>query len=212
MDSIIKSDLLATVLNLARIPLVSEKNRLNKAYIMSRFSPSLDDISNGVSTNATITDNKHQSASGSPSTVDSGYDSRSLNSEYANAKLNRHLYSRNSPSRKRGSSMKTIKQKRALHQLRVTYSPNKIVKNQNDRLELLVKKVKDENERLGDFIRIFPRPESRNIYGPICEDAGSDQWDLKLGNLLFGDSNDITQRDFELFHSQMLNAGQVWIL
>lgn len=212
VDAIIKSDLLATVLNLARIPRVSEKNRLNKAYVMSRFSPVLDDISNEVSTNATISDNKQQSASGSPSTVDSGYDSRSLNSDYANARLNRQLYSRISPSRKRGGSLKTIKQKRNLHQLRVNYSPDKIVKSQKDRLELLVKKVREESERMGDFIRIFPRPESRNIYGPICEDAGSEQWDQKLGNLLFGTSAEISQREFEQFHSQMLNAKEVCIL
>lgn len=79
------------------------------------------------------------------------------------------------------------------------------------RLEVLVKKVKDEEERLGDFIRIFPRPESRQIYGQMCEDAGPEQWDSQLSNVLFGNLTQVNQRDYEAFHNQMMDATQVSI-
>lgn len=118
VDAILKSDLLTTTLNLAGIPLVAEKNVLNKAYIMTRFSPTLDELSNGVSTTATIDDNKHQSASASPATVDSGYDTRSLASDTSCTRSDRQLYPRISPPRKR-TSMKAAKQKRAQQQLKV---------------------------------------------------------------------------------------------
>jgi hypothetical protein len=85
----------------------------------------------------------------------------------------------------------------------------RVAEYQNARLNLLADKVREEEKLAGDFIRIFPRPESRAVYNQICEDSGSDHWDLKLGNLLFGDSTEITQRDYEQFHTEMVDAENV---
>lgn len=62
---------------------------------------------------------------------------------------------------------------------------------------------------MGDFIRIFPRPESRAIYGQICEDSGPELWDSNLGSAIFGSATQITQRDYEQFHAQLADAEQV---
>lgn len=115
VDSIIKSDLVASTLNLARIPLVVERNTLNKAYVLSKRSSSVDDISTAVSSTsvAVITDGKVQSASASPSTVDSGYDTLSTSSG------NRNAYRRISPPR-RTTSLKAVKQRRACHHTKVS--------------------------------------------------------------------------------------------
>jgi hypothetical protein len=74
VDSILKTNLLCDTLNLACVPLVAERNLVNRAYILSRQSPSIDEISNGVSSTSVSTNNLATSASASPSTVDSGYD------------------------------------------------------------------------------------------------------------------------------------------
>lgn len=88
----------------------------------------------------------------------------------------------------------------------------RIAEYQNARLNLLVEKVRAEEKLAGDFIRIFPRPESRTVYSQICEDSGPEQYDLKLGNLLFGDSMEITHREYEQFHSEMIDSINVSVL
>jgi hypothetical protein len=85
----------------------------------------------------------------------------------------------------------------------------RVVEFQNSRLNLLAEKVREEEKLAGDFLRIFPRPESRAIYNPICEDSGSEHWDLKLGNLLFDSTMEITQRDYEQYHSEIIDAENV---
>lgn len=112
LDSLIKSELIATTLSLARVPIALEKNAVNKAYILSRYSPSVE-LSNAVSTTSITGASDSASASVSPST-DSGYDTLSSNDQPIPAP-DRKLYNRISPPRKR-NSMKAARQKRASQQ------------------------------------------------------------------------------------------------
>ena len=112
LDSLIKSDLVATTLNLARIPMVVEKNSVNKAYILSRRSTSVE-LSNAVSATSLTAASDINSASVSPST-DSGYDTLSSNDPLISAP-DRRFYGRLSPPRKR-NSIKSARQKRASQQ------------------------------------------------------------------------------------------------
>jgi hypothetical protein len=76
----------------------------------------------------------------------------------------------------------------------------------------LVEKVRDEESRIGNFIRVFPRPESKAIYKNIYEDAGQEQWDERLHQALFGDDPlECSHRDYDVFHEQMIQTDKVTV-
>lgn len=86
-------------------------------------------------------------------------------------------------------------------------SPEKIIEYYHSKLNMLAEKVRGEEELVGNFIRIFPRPESKAIYNSICEDSGAERWDEGLSEMLFGKSSlEATQRDYEKFHEEMMDA------
>ncbi|CAD6186596.1 unnamed protein product [Caenorhabditis auriculariae] len=57
---------------------------------------------------------------------------------------------------------------------------NGVVSQNEQRLQSIVRRVKLEEDRRGDFIRVFPRKETWNLYSGLMEDLGSEDYDQKL--------------------------------
>uniref|UniRef100_A0A0N4ZTE1 Tubulin--tyrosine ligase-like protein 5 n=1 Tax=Parastrongyloides trichosuri TaxID=131310 RepID=A0A0N4ZTE1_PARTI len=74
----------------------------------------------------------------------------------------------------------------------------------------LEKKVKLEENRLGYFKRLFPKPFTYKVYEPLMDYCGIEQWDKKLHQALFGEESIDLYSDSEFircFHQQMVNPN-----
>ncbi|KAI6223666.1 hypothetical protein M3Y99_01441600 [Aphelenchoides fujianensis] len=204
LDSIIKSHLICNLLNLICLPLVAERNVLNKSYILSRRNP-IDELSTAVSSTSVAA----SSASASPSTVDSGTDIRcgaggdATNKAGVNGTATKPgVYSKRRPT------LRAAKLKRAQQSTKIAYTASKKNEQYNARLSLFLNKIKREEKRMGDFVRIFPRPESRVLYKDVFEDTGVEQWDANLQQALFGDVLEATRRDYEQLQHELVSAAK----
>ncbi|KAI6185359.1 hypothetical protein M3Y98_00014200 [Aphelenchoides besseyi] len=206
LDSIIKSHLICNLLNLICLPLVTNCNVLNKSYILSNRNP-IDELSTAVS--STSVGASSSSASASPSTVDSGQDIQDYEKESTRKPTPLGINTRyNAAFRNKRQTIRSIKPKRKQQYMKVTYSAANKTPLYNQRINLYLKKIKEEEGRMQDFIRVFPRPESRILYQDIFEDTGSEQWDHSVQQALFGDVIESTRREYEQLQNELMNAAK----
>uniref|UniRef100_A0AC35UD71 DUF862 domain-containing protein n=1 Tax=Rhabditophanes sp. KR3021 TaxID=114890 RepID=A0AC35UD71_9BILA len=73
---------------------------------------------------------------------------------------------------------------------------------------LLTRKLKLEDTRVGSFTRIFPREHSYQLYQPIMDYCGNEQWDMKIQRNFYGEQAvcPLPEEDVRQFHEEMTNT------
>ncbi|GMS77860.1 hypothetical protein PENTCL1PPCAC_35, partial [Pristionchus entomophagus] len=80
------------------------------------------------------------------------------------------------------------------------------LKKKTKNVKIFAKKAESELERRGDFTRIFPRENSMEIYGPLMEDIGSERWDTRLSEHLFGKSTVADDHTVARLHNELIDT------
>ncbi|CAD5231909.1 unnamed protein product [Bursaphelenchus xylophilus] len=207
LDSIIKTHLICDTLNLCCVPLVLKKNTAVTALMGTVHNPIVDELAE-LASNASI---GSDSAAASPATADSGYDTHSAasdnnqdNSQSTEEKPGRVNSLKRKPLRK--NNLRSLKLKKAQQFVKPVYDSGDLNTAYNSRLDLFERKIRAEEKRTGDFIRIFPRPESLLLYGRIVEDTGAENWDKLLHQRLYGEEPEYSHKDYLKAHEELLNA------
>ncbi|CAD5224466.1 unnamed protein product [Bursaphelenchus okinawaensis] len=201
LDSIIKTHLICDTLNLACVPLVLKKNTGVTALMGTVNNPIVDELAE-LASNASITSD---SAAVSPATVDSGYDTHSATSDNNQTSEEKPVRV-NSVKRKplRKNNLRAIKMKKA-QQLVKPKTPSGDGPT-DSKVDLFERKIRNEENRLGDFVRIFPRPESMILYGSIVECTGPEKWDQLLHERLYGNELECTHQEYLTAHQELAMA------
>uniref|UniRef100_A0A8R1HUV5 Tubulin--tyrosine ligase-like protein 5 n=1 Tax=Caenorhabditis japonica TaxID=281687 RepID=A0A8R1HUV5_CAEJA len=70
--------------------------------------------------------------------------------------------------------------KRSVYNKKLASGTTSLIPNAEKKFDQIVRKVELEEERRGDFIRVFPRSDTWAMYSPVMEDLGNDDFDERL--------------------------------
>uniref|UniRef100_A0A1I8BMM5 Tubulin--tyrosine ligase-like protein 5 n=1 Tax=Meloidogyne hapla TaxID=6305 RepID=A0A1I8BMM5_MELHA len=223
LDTLLKSHLFCDVLNIASIPLVSDKNIENECYYgeeeyeltdqhQKQFKKHLNDEKldneNKQNLQNSLQPQTPSTSSLSNSSIN-GFIPLSTND------IDEEMLQQCSTNKRKLSpkqQLRASKIKKMQTPQKVSFSSERMSALYLERVELLFEKLMIENKRRGHFNRIFPRRTTWRMYCTILEDCGQEHWDKALHNLLSNEYNQsssppkLSMFDVQLTHEQLMNA------
>ncbi|CAB3397999.1 unnamed protein product [Caenorhabditis bovis] len=110
--------------------------------------------------------------------------------------------------------VKTIKRrplgiKRSVLNRRYASGSSLLITPAEQKMDQIIRKAKAENERRGDFVRVFPRTNTWDLYSPLMEDLGTDDYDQRLYEEIIDNDNkdEISEELSEDFHDVMMQCA-----
>ncbi|CAI5450987.1 unnamed protein product [Caenorhabditis angaria] len=117
--------------------------------------------------------------------------------------------------------VKTLKRRpvgirRSVLNRKIASGQTSLITPNEQKMDQIIRRVNVENERKGDFIRVFPRISTWSLYSAVMEDLGYDDLDQRLYEELFENieregsmekkMRKNEEENEELFHEIMMNA------
>ncbi|KAH7722447.1 tubulin-tyrosine ligase [Aphelenchoides avenae] len=222
LDSILKSKLLCDTLNVASIPLVCDRNAINKCadedsdYFTGSSSPCPSNATVSAASVSDATTAAADSQTSAAATASSSVDSGVLKSDSATSIVDSttgepvRTAKERSPPRKKKVNARVCKVRRASLNSKANYSAENVTSAYVSRSRAHFDKVLTEDERKGGFIRVFPRRSTWTLYSGVMDDVGQEKWDENLHEMLSMRelSPDITARDIAEAHEQLVDAAK----